>query len=427
MNRTLTMIFGAIALLATGPLAAQPRGDEPIPVPASIKQGIDFVYVDPAMTSVSRRARPRNWLSRVFSGEERRQGTPGPFFGQLASGLEEYRATWGALPSTKIPAGPVLKPGATGRRVAALRTRLGLPAGTAYDGRVAQAVTSYQIAHGLAPADGVVGRATLASLNRGPLSYERQIAVNMERAWRLPKTRAFDRYVIVDSGSALAYLVERDRIVDSMKVIVGSPKTKTPMMAVIMRNAKANPYWNVPPELFQTLTAKRVLEQGVGYLNQFHYEVLSDWGPTATRLDPKTINWKAAAAGKLSHHRARQLPGPWNSMGAMKFEMPNDYGIYLHDTPIKENFDKADRWISNGCVRLEDYRRFASWVFGRPPAENGAYEQNIALPRPVPVFMTYLTVVPGREGGLVFRADPYGHDAEAVKQMFGNSTQIAMN
>ncbi len=426
MNRKLTMIFGALALVATGPLAAQPRGDEPIPVPASIKQGIDFVYVDPQMTSVSRRARPRNWLSRVFSGDDRRQGTPGPFFAQLASGLEEYRETWGNLPSTKVPAGPVLKRGATGKRVEILRTRLGLSAAGGYDAGLAERVAAYQAAHGLAPADGIAGRATLASLNRGPLFYERQIAINMERTWRLPKTRAFDRYVIVDSGSALAYLVDRDRIVDSMKVIVGTAKTKTPMMAVIMRDAKVNPYWNVPPELFRTLTAKRVLEMGIGYFDQFHYELLSDWSENARPIDPKTIDWKAAAAGKVSYH-ARQLPGPWNSMGAMKFEMPNDYGIYLHDTPHKELFDKTDRWLSNGCVRLEDYRRFASWVFGRPPADDGAYEQTVMLPRPVPVFMTYLTVVPGREGGLVFRADPYGHDAEAEKQMFGGgATQVAV-
>ncbi len=62
----------------------------------------------------------------------------------------------------------------------------------------------------------------------------------------------------------------------------------------------------------------------------------------------------------------RQQPGPWNSMGKMKFEMPNDYGIYLHDTPLKEKF-AGDRWISNGCVRLEDYQRFARWVFGYVP------------------------------------------------------------
>ena len=104
-------------------------------------------------------------------------------------------------------------------------------------------------------------------------------------------------------------------------------------------------------------------------------------------------------------------------MGEMKFEMPNDYGIYLHHTPVKENFAKDDRWISNGCVRLEDYRRFASWVFPRPPQPTQQYEQVIQLPQPVPVYMTYLTVEP-TAGGVVFRADPYGFDTLAMPQMF---------
>ena len=104
-------------------------------------------------------------------------------------------------------------------------------------------------------------------------------------------------------------------------------------------------------------------------------------------------------------------------MGAMKFEMPNDFGIYLHDTPLKEKF-AGDRWISNGCVRLEDHRRFGSWVFGRMPEPGGAPEQVIPLPRPVPVYMTYLTVATDR-GGVMFRPDPYGFDALAMPQMFG--------
>src|SRR4030095_2469105 len=123
---------------------------------------------------------------------------------------------------------------------------------------------------------------------------------------------------VVDSGAAETYLFDRDRQVDSMRVIVGSTKTKTPMMAVLMRNAKANPYWNVPPELIRSLTAKRVHEQGLSYLKNFHYEVLSDWSDTPHAVDPTKINWKQVAAGK-SGILVRQLPGPWNSMGAMKF------------------------------------------------------------------------------------------------------------
>jgi murein L,D-transpeptidase YcbB/YkuD len=192
-----------------------------------------------------------------------------------------------------------------------------------------------------------------------------------------------------------------------------------------MRNAKVNPYWNVPPELVRSLTAKKVSEQGLSYFKNFHYEVLSDWGPNARLIDPKTVNWKGIASGKVKPTvHVRQLPGPWNSMRNMKFEMPNDYGIYLHDTPHPELFREAERHLSNGCVRLEDYRRFATWVFGNVPQAASGVEQTVNLPRPVPVYMTYLTVA-ATSNGVIFRPDPYGFDALAMPQMFSTPSQLA--
>jgi murein L,D-transpeptidase YcbB/YkuD len=419
--KKLVLIFGAAALFATSPVAAQPRGDEPVAVPRAIKQGIDFVYVDPQMSSVARkRQRPQNWLARLFNPGSASRGSPNPMFLDLARGLQDYQANWGSLPQVKVPAGAALKRGSTGRRVALLRQRLGLPAQGGYDDYLAQRVSAYQQVHGLGRPDGIAGRATIGSLNRGATHYARRIAINMERAYRLPQQRAFDRYVVVDSGAAETYLFARDRKVEEMRVIVGSVETKTPMMAVLMRNAKANPYWHVPPELIRSLTAQKVREQGVGYFKNFHYEVLSDWSGNGRILDPKTVNWAAIRTGRQKPTiLVRQLPGPWNSMGEMKFEMPNDYGIYLHDTPLKEKFN-GDRWISNGCVRLEDYRRFAGWVFGRMPQVTSTREQIIELPRPVPVYMTYLTVEAG-PGGVTFRPDRYGFDALAMPQMFAEA------
>ena len=406
-----------MALLIGAPVhSAQPLGDEPIAVPKVIKQGIDFVYVDPQVSTAARRQRPHNWLQRIF-GSTREQGGPNPLFQQLAEGLDRYRATWGSLPAVRIPAGPALKPGASGPRVRLLRRRLGLPEAGTFDANLANAVALFQRVHGIAP-DGTVGRATITALNLGPRPFEQRIAINMERTWRLPAMGKFDRYVVVDAGSANAMLMVRDRVADSMRVVVGSPKTPTPMMAVLLRRARSNPYWNVPPDLIRSLTAKRVLQQGPAYIDNFHYEILSDWTDAAQRLDPRTINWKTVATGK-SEIRVRQLPGPWNSMGEMKFEMPNDFGIYLHDTPHKELFGQDNRWLSNGCVRLEDYRRFAGWVFRDPPRTGSGAEETYELPRPVPVLMTYLTVAPG-EGGVVFRPDPYRLDAKAIPQMFGH-------
>lgn len=426
----LSLLIGAVGLAFAVPISAAPiQGDEPIAVPSNIKQGVDFVYVDPALSNIAHRhQRPVNWLLRTIGfdwafGGQRQQ--PNPLFAGLAQGLQQYEAAWGRLPQIQIPTGAPLKPGSTGKRVELLRTRLGLSPDGGYDRQLTGLVTAYQQVHGLDPADGIAGRATIASLNLGASYYEQRIAVNIERAHRLPPTGQFDRYILVDAGAAQAYLVDHDRTVDSMRVVVGAAKTKTPMMAVVLRDAKVNPYWNVPPELVRSLTAKRIEQEGLSYLKNYHYEVLSDWSPDAQPVDPATINWRAIASGAENPTvHVRQLPGPWNSMGDIKFEIPNDYGIYLHDTPEKNVFAKDDRWISNGCIRLEDARRFADWVFGGVPQASSSREEVFQPPQPVPVFVTYLTAQPSGNG-VAFRPDRYGWDSLGIEQMFAPGAQVA--
>ncbi len=133
-----------------------------------------------------------------------------------------------------------------------------------------------------------------------------------------PQTRAFDRYVVVDSGAAEVYLFDRDRLADRCASIVGAPKTKTPMMAVLMRNAKANPYWNVPPELVQIADRQEGRRsKGSPTSRDFHYEVLSDWGANARsgRSQDDQLEGASRRARSMPTIRVRQLPGPWNSMG----------------------------------------------------------------------------------------------------------------
>ncbi len=420
-------LIAASALALAAPLSAFPlQGDEPTLVPTNVEQGVDFVYVDPQLRALGRQPRQNdNWMLRTVGydwGDSRQQSAPNPIFLQLRQGLDQYREFWGRLPRIHIPEGSVLKPGSQGERLDMLRIRLGMEPGAGYDEELTERVADYQRVHGIGSADGVAGTSTLASLNRGPEYYERLIMLNLERARRLPSAGEFQRYVVVDSGSAEVFLFEQDRVADRMKAIVGSPRNKTPMMAVVMQSAKVNPYWNVPPDMIRSFTAAKVLSQGVSYLDNYNYTVLSDWSRDAEILDPATIDWKAVAAGG-SKIRVRQRPGPWNSMGEVKFETPNQYGIYLHDTPGKQAFAKADRWVSNGCVRLEDASRFASWVMGGLP-QSSTPEQVIDLPRPVPVYMTYLTAVPG-PNGVQFRADPYGFDQSAMQRLFGGSREMA--
>ena len=140
-----------------------------------------------------------------------------------------------------------------------------------------------------------------------------------------------------------------------------------------------------------------------------HLEILSGWDARATRLDPAKVDWRAAAAGR-TELRMRQLPGPDNMMGRIKFMLPNPLGIYLHDTPNKAVFGAADRRRSSGCVRLEDAPRLARRLFGgTAPAPNGTPEQRADLPRPVPVYILYLTASPA-DGAVAMQPDAYRRD-----------------
>jgi murein L,D-transpeptidase YcbB/YkuD len=238
----------------------------------------------------------------------------------------------------------------------------------------------------------------------------------MERAKRLPAPEEQPRYAIVDAGDARLSLWENGRKVDEMKVVVGKAETATPMMAAYIKYASVNPYWNVPPELIRSLIGPRIVSQGTGYLTDREYQVLSGFGEDAQVLDPKSIDWQAVVDGQQDV-RLRRLPSPANSMGMMKFMLPNYFGIYLHDSPEKEHFTKNELWISNGCVRVEDYKRFASWLFGGhvPKGHDPKVEEEVDLPQPVPVYMTYLTVQPTADG-VQFLEDHYGRDGHLMER-----------
>jgi murein L,D-transpeptidase YcbB/YkuD len=401
---------------------------EPIDLPPAIEQGVDMIYIDQEL--IPDAARETKGLLHDINFSDW-SGAPvdlfvpvNPIYTELRRGLVRYRQRWGELPRVGIPGGGTLKPGSTGERVAVLRQRLGLtPSGT-YDAALASAVKEFQSVHGL-KADGIAGAGTIDALNRGPEHFEQLIIINMERAKRLPAAQEQRKYAIVDAGNARLSMWENGRMIDSMKVVVGKAETATPMMAAYIKYASVNPYWNVPPELTKTLIAPRVAAQGTSYLSEREYQVLADYSPDAKALDPETIDWNAVVSGR-QEVRLRRLPSPANSMGMMKFMLPNYFGIYLHDSPEKAHFTKNELWISNGCVRVEDYKRFASWLFGGyvPRGENPKVESDVHLPAPVPVYMTYLTVQPTATG-VQFFPDHYGRDANLLER-FGPQLMAAV-
>jgi murein L,D-transpeptidase YcbB/YkuD len=222
------------------------------------------------------------------------------------------------------------------------------------------------------------------------------------------------RYVIVDTAGARLYMIDDGRIADSMRVIVGKsdPSTQTPMIASTIYYATLNPYWHVSADMVRSIIARNVLDQGLGYLKSRGYQVFDADAPDQ-QLDPAKVNWRAVAAGK-EMVRVRQLPGPANSMGRIKIPFPNGSDLYLHDTPNKDLFAQDDRMLSHGCIRLEDAERLGRWLMGRDPeAASRDPEQNVLLPSPVPIYVTYLTAQVNN-GQISFLDDIYNRETQVA-------------
>lgn len=247
----------------------------------------------------------------------------------------------------------------------------------------------------------------------GSATPDPRLLANLDRLRSIP---ASGRYVLVDAGSQRLWMYENGQPIDSMKVIVGMSQFRTPMVASIIHYAVFNPYWNVPDHLVRKTVGPNVLKQGFGYLKSRGYEVMTDWTRSAGKIPPEDIDWKAVVAGK-QNIRVREMPGAGNSMGNLKIPFPNGEGIFLHDTPNKALFAKAQRTLSNGCIRLEDAKRLGRWLLGREPvAPSAEPEIQVPLPQGVPVYVTYLTAQPS-SAGVTYLADVYGWDQPYGQQV----------
>jgi murein L,D-transpeptidase YcbB/YkuD len=248
----------------------------------------------------------------------------------------------------------------------------------------------------------------------GTLVPDPRVVLNLERARSIP---ARGRFILVDAASQRVFLYENGAPVDSMKVIVGMAKLPTPMISSVMYYITYNPYWNAPDHLVREQIARKTLAGGMKYFQaKMGYQVMADWTVNSATIPADSIDWKAVASGK-TRLRIRQDPGPENFMGVLKFPFPNPEDIYLHDTPAKGHFADANRAQSNGCIRLEDAKRFGTWLLGREPVPPGPEpEIQVQIPKPIPIIVTYLTAQPSDQG-LTFVRDYYGWDQPGAAQL----------
>lgn len=248
-----------------------------------------------------------------------------------------------------------------------------------------------------------------AARRKGGLSptEDAMLQANLDRLKALPANLG-ERFVLVDIPAARLWLYEDGRPVHSMRVVVGARNDPTPLMAASLRYAVLNPYWNLPPDLVSERIAPKVIESGTDALAALDMEVLSGWTPDAKVADANRVDWPAVANGAVL--RVRQRPGPANTLGRVKFVMPNGLGIYLHDTPERSRLRTQSAYRSAGCVRLADADRLGRWLFGADWKPADRRETRLSLARPTPVYIVYRTA--RVEGGAIrFLPDPYGLDA----------------
>jgi len=375
----------------------------PVDAEAVLQAALDSASVNRALAA----------LSPGFLGYQR-----------LKNLLQAYRSLASAGGWPEVPPGLKLEKGVYDQRVQSLRHRLMLSGDSdifdvvdsfEFDAALEHAVTQFQARHGL-ETDGIVGRHTLAALNVPVEERIQQILLNMERMRWLPEELG-PRYLLVNMAGFDLRLVENDATVMDMRVIIGRPYRSTPAFVSELTHLVFNPYWNVPHKL-ALLDVLPAQQQDPQYLTRKGFRVFSDWSKDAIEIDPAGVDWSQYNASNFAF-RLRQEPGATNSLGRIKFMMPNPYAVYLHDTPAQHLFKRAVRTFSSGCIRIEQPVRLATTLLQGKRRWTDAdvikiieskENRAVFLPHKIPVYMLYLTAWVDDNGRVHFRDDVYGRD-----------------
>lgn len=323
----------------------------------------------------------------------------------------------------KVTVDHSLKPGMDEPAVAQLRARLvaagfldpHLVHGTRYDSAVTAAVKKYQDEQYLG-ADGMVGANTLAALNVPVEARIDQVRVNMERArWLLYKLQG--TFVIVDIAGYKVAMYRDGQPIWRSRVQVGKAARNTPIFQAQISYITFNPTWTVPPTILKEDVLPKI-QSNPGYLAANRMRVIDREG---NEVDPATVDWANPRGLSL-----RQDAGRDSSLGQVVIRFPNDYAIYLHDTPHRELFARTVRATSSGCIRVENPLQLVELLFNDPVKWNsdGIQKQlangkteNIRLPVKVPVLLAYWTVDLGSDGHVSFKPDVYGYDAPVLRAL----------
>lgn len=310
-----------------------------------------------------------------------------------------------------------IKKGTTSPVVLAIKKRLQatgeMPANDTtaiFNDAMEQAVRTFQASRGLTQ-DGVITATLIKEMNVPADQRVQQILINMDRMRWMP-TQPKDNLILVNIPEFVLHVYEGDKVVNKIDVVVGKEGHNTMMFTGKLNQVVFSPYWNVTPDI----TRKEILpamERNPNYLASQNMEI------TGTDANGLPV--------------IRQLPGPGNSLGKVKFLFPNDFNIYFHDTPAKSLFSKDKRAYSHGCIRLSDPVWMANYLLRDQPqwtpdkiadAMDSGKEKFVKVKDPVPVFITYYTAWVDETGTLNFRDDIYKHDAKMAAKMFNGASVI---
>ncbi|MEM9812182.1 MAG: L,D-transpeptidase family protein [Pseudomonadota bacterium] len=326
-----------------------------------------------------------------------------------------------------------LRPGDLGPLVVELRGRLGRIDGVDYgdiplfDPDLEAAVKAFQLRKGLND-DGVVGPQTRAALNASPVDRLRQVLVNLERQRWLNLDRG-ERHILVNQADFRVTLYDNGEATYTSRVVIGKNRHRTQEFNDRMSHMVVNPTWHVPRSI-ATEEMLPKLQRNPSALGGT-YRVMTRNG---TAVNPRYVDFRQFTAANFPFV-VKQRPGGGNALGRVKFMFPNKYNIYLHDTPAKSLFNRDVRAYSHGCVRVQKPFEFAHALLA-PQTEdpkglfqqtlNTGRERRIDLDEPVPIYLTYLSVVFDEAGDAQYRGDVYGRDALVFKALSAAGVDLGL-
>jgi murein L,D-transpeptidase YcbB/YkuD len=263
--------------------------------------------------------------------------------------------------------------------------------------------------------------------NGVPVSWRlQQIRMNLER-WRWVPRDLGERHILINVPAFQMQVIEGEKPMLAMRVIVGKPDTPTPLFSDSMTYVVFSPYWNIPETILREETLPKLVDDPE-YLVRNRIEVVRGTGKTEEIVDPSSIDWADKAA--VERVRFRQAPGPENALGLVKFIFPNHFNVYLHDTPGDALFNRERRVLSHGCIRIEKPVELAEYVLADQPqwtaerirtAMNSGREQSVTLKKGLPVHIGYWTAWVGADGQVGFTEDVYGLDRAQARMMEASS------